>query len=66
MERGDPVLVRGERGSFRFIEHVKRPSGAEWVTVYGGSSDPNGVRCFRSFTPERVRPHPNPPQERRR
>jgi hypothetical protein len=49
---GTEVSVRGERGRFRFREHVRTPAGAEWLTFVGG---PHGQECFRSFRPERVR-----------
>jgi hypothetical protein len=46
---GVEVSISGERGRFRFREHVvNTASGAEWVTVIG----PSG---FRSFRPERIK-----------
>jgi hypothetical protein len=46
------LSFRGERGRFRFVEHVLTPSGAEWVTVIGGS---RGIRQYRSFSPDRIK-----------
>lgn len=53
--RGDAVVVDDMKGKYVFIEHVTPPSGAPWVTVYGGSGSPGGLRRYRSVDPERVR-----------
>lgn len=54
ISNGDLVKVKGERGQFTFISHVRTAdSDQEWVDVYGGS---NGFLMFRSFDPSKVRP----------
>lgn len=49
---GTEFSVHGEPGRFRFLEHVVGPSGAEWVTAFGG---PRKVNVTRSFRPERIK-----------
>lgn len=51
LEPGTEFSVHGEPGRFRFAEHVITPSGAEWVTAFGG---PRKINVTRSFRPERV------------
>jgi hypothetical protein len=48
---GTEVSIRGERGRFLFVKHVKTPT-AEWIDVVNGGDKGTG---FRSFTPNRVR-----------
>jgi hypothetical protein len=48
---GTEFSVRGERGRFRFVAHVRTDAGAEWIDAYGG---PEGYEQCRSFRPERV------------
>lgn len=50
VEVGDEMSVQGERGRFRFVEHVLTDA-EESITVYGGT---DGAQAFRSFRPERV------------
>lgn len=51
---GTELRIHGQVGQvFRFMRHVSSPRG-EWVDVYGGSRDPNGIRSVRSFPPERI------------
>ena len=50
IEKGTEVRVEGVRGVFAFC-YVRNNE----VTVYGGDRNPNGIRMFRTFTPERVR-----------
>jgi len=51
------VKIRGERGVFRFMEHVSAPPAPrhrtrrEWVYVVGGTA---GVKMNRYFRPERI------------
>lgn len=52
VEAGTELSIVGERGRFRFVEHVLTPAGAEWISVVGG---PRGVRTWRAFRPERVK-----------
>lgn len=49
---GVEFSVRGERGRFRFQEHVLTPDGREWIHAIGGAT---GVVMFRAFRPDRVR-----------
>lgn len=48
---GVEFSVKGRRGRFRFIHHVKTADGQEWVDGYGGT--PNKPR-HRSFSPDRI------------
>lgn len=52
VEVGTELSIVGERGRFRFFEHVVTDKGAEWLSVVGGTK---GVRMFRAFAPERVK-----------
>jgi hypothetical protein len=45
---GTEVSIRGERGRFRFRQHVRLEDGREWIDVIG-------ERGFRSFRPEAIR-----------
>lgn len=49
--KGTEVSIRGERGRFRFMKHVKTDT-AEWVDVVGGTK---GVSMWRSFEVSRVK-----------
>jgi Na+-transporting NADH:ubiquinone oxidoreductase subunit NqrF len=49
--QGTEVSIRGERGRFRFMKHVKTDT-AEWVDVVGGVK---GVKMWRSFRVDRVK-----------
>lgn len=49
---GTEVSIRGERGRFRFIKHVTRDSGAEWLDFWGG---PKGAENWRSFSGDQIR-----------
>jgi hypothetical protein len=46
--KGEPVKVRGRKGKYRFQYHSRTLQGNEWVTVYGGSTGPDGARQFVS------------------
>lgn len=52
VEPGTELKIAGERGRFRFIKHVKTPTGAEWIDVWGG---PAKAEQWRSFRPDRVK-----------
>lgn len=52
LRRGVEFSVHGERGRFRFLEHVRTPEGVEWLTAAGGTK---GVTMTRSFAPDRVK-----------
>lgn len=49
---GTELSIAGESGRFRFVRHVRRPNGAEWIDVFGGRQ---GSESIRSFRPARVR-----------
>lgn len=54
---GTVLKIRGERGTFRFVRHVRvtpadrRRSPREWIDVIGGTP---GVSMYRAFRPDRV------------
>jgi hypothetical protein len=52
VEVGTEVSIKGERGRFRFVEHVDT-GDAEWLSVFGPVGQEH--RCVRSFRPERVK-----------
>lgn len=52
VEVGTELSIKGERGRFRFVEHVVTEKGHEWICVVGG---PKGTKTFRFFRPERIR-----------
>jgi hypothetical protein len=49
---GTELKITGERGRFRFIQHVTNHNGVQWVDVWGG---PKGAENCRSFRPDRVK-----------
>lgn len=49
---GTELKISGERGRFRFMQHVTNHKGVEWVDVWGG---PKGAENCRSFYLERVK-----------
>jgi|APCry1669189567_1035234.scaffolds.fasta_scaffold00126_29 hypothetical protein len=49
--KGDLVLVKGERGDWRFQWAKVKDGEVTEVTVHGG---PNGHGSFRTFLPNRV------------
>lgn len=50
VSKGTEVKIKGERGRFRFIKHVKTET-TEWIDVWGG---PKGAECMRSFRLEQI------------
>lgn len=54
LETGTEFSVRGESGRFRFVRHVRRPNGLEWVDAIGTDSKGNSTG-WRSFRPSRIR-----------
>lgn len=50
------IAVKGEKGAtFRFLRHVRRPDGTEWIDCVGGVKHGiNETRMLRSFRPERI------------
>jgi hypothetical protein len=51
VSEGTELKIRGVRGRFRFIKHVKTET-AEWIDVWGG---PKGSENWRSFPLEMVK-----------
>ena len=47
LEPGSEVHIKGERGRFKFVEHVVSPK-SEWVWVRDKD------RKYRAFTPSRI------------
>jgi hypothetical protein len=47
---GTELTIQGVRGRVRFVRHVRRDNGTEWLDVI--AADESG---WRSFRPERVR-----------
>jgi hypothetical protein len=51
--KGTELTISGERGRFRFMQHVHNPdNGAEWIDCVGGK---RGVKEFRAFRPDRIK-----------
>lgn len=49
---GTELSIKGVRGRFRFIRHIKKPDGTEWIDVWGGAAH---YEAWRSFRPEQIR-----------
>lgn len=49
---GTELSIKGERGRFRFIQHVVNANGVEWIDVVGGKKN---YDMFRSFKLDRVK-----------
>lgn len=52
IEPGTELKISGVRGRWRFMRHVRRENGVEWIDVIGGT---RGCLHWRSFRPERIR-----------
>ena len=53
IEPGTELSIQGERGRFRFIQHVYNPRiDVEWIDVIGGRK---GVKEIRAFRPEKIK-----------
>lgn len=50
--KGTELKIAGERGRFRFVQHVTTAEGKVWIDVYGGTKH---METMRSFYPERVK-----------
>lgn len=46
VQKGTELKIRGERGRFRFIQHVKTET-ADWIDVWGGTNNHEQTRSFR-------------------
>lgn len=53
-EVGDKVMIKGERGTYKVHRAEVSKDGS--VLLYGGDTNPNGNRGFRSVMPERLVP----------
>ncbi len=51
VEAGTELSIRGVRGRFKFIAHVKT-STTEWIDVVGGMA---GYKHFRAFKPDQIK-----------
>jgi hypothetical protein len=49
---GTELSIKGVRGRYRFIRHIAKPDGTEWIDVWGG---PAHYESWRSFRPEQIR-----------
>jgi hypothetical protein len=49
--KGTELKIKGQRGRYRFIKHVRTPE-TEWVDVWGG---PKGAENWRSFPLDRIK-----------
>lgn len=52
VSKGTELKISGERGRFRFVQHVTNHNGVEWIDVWGG---PKGADAMRSFRIDRVK-----------
>jgi len=52
VSKGTELKISGERGRFRFVQHVTNHDGISWIDVWGG---PKGADCMRSFYLDRVK-----------
>lgn len=52
VSKGTELKISGERGRFRFVQHVTNHDGISWIDVWGGSK---GADCMRSFYLDRVK-----------
>jgi len=49
------LSIQGERGRFRFVQHVHNPtSNTEWIDVVGAKKGVTGIRSFRPDKIKRV------------
>lgn len=51
VEPGTELKIEGQRGRFRFMQHVLTAT-AEWIDVWGG---PKGAESTRSFRTDKVK-----------
>lgn len=50
--KGTELKISGERGRFRFVQHVTTGAGVVWIDVWGG---PKGAETMRSFYPDKIK-----------
>lgn len=53
VKQGTELKIEGERGRFRFMQHVKTKT-AEWIDVWGGPRHKEQTRSFRVDRVKRV------------
>lgn len=53
VKQGTELKIDGERGRFRFMQHVKTKT-AEWIDVWGGPKHKEQTRSFRVDKVKRV------------
>jgi len=58
---GDRVMIKGERGTYVVKRAETGKDGS--VLLYGGDTNPNGNRGFRSIMPERLVPDRRKPSK---
>lgn len=46
---------RKHKGRFHFVEYVVNDDGLDWVTGYGGDTDPRGRRSWVSVSPQDIK-----------
>lgn len=57
LHNGEKVKIEGERGTVYFVaDHAPSPDGS--IMLYGGSTNPNGRRGYRSVMPDRIKKLP--------
>jgi len=44
---GTELSIKGERGRFRFMQHVVNANGVEWIDVVGGRKNYDLQRSFK-------------------
>lgn len=53
IEKGTELSIQGERGRFKFVQHVYNPNlDVEWIDVVGGKK---GIKEFRAFRPTQIK-----------
>jgi hypothetical protein len=57
IEKGSEVRIVGVPGAFQFMSTNIERDGQRVVTVWGGDRKPTGIRMFRTFYADRVRPY---------
>lgn len=51
-KEGDPVKLIGKRGDYVVIRAEPNADGS--IVIFGGSTNPNGVRNWRTVMPDRL------------
>lgn len=53
-QRGDRVMVQGERGTYVVKRTIPYPDGS--LLIFGGSTNPNARQRFRNVKVEQLKP----------